>query len=443
VVKRLLMIGVIAVGGMFLGAGRGASVPGQAISSSPFKFTNTPLLFTAGSAEPAITIGGDGTTVVSALDAGPTLNDFGTLIWRGSWTSTPTFQGAIDSDVEGGGRGGDDADVDLASTGTLHVTSLVVFFNPVTHVKQLGVAAFTCPNADTSANFAHCARQIIDTTGTDRPNVTSDGARTYIAYRDASNSSLIRIVRSDDDGYTWHQVGNPVVGQGSTTAASTFNNFPGPVVADPSTHDVFLVYIGGSQAAKKGQNFVFNNVWVARSTDLGRTWTTTLVFSGQADLFNRFPALAVDPTNGKLYATWSDGQAVSASVSRNHGVSWSAPFSVSAQPSKTAVFPFVAAYNGVADFVYYGTTGSGQNDPSAVWYPYMAQTKDDGSTLTQGVISDHSIRVGTLSRSLFADLFEIAINPQNGRAGVAYTDATLTTTASGEPQPQTVLARQR
>lgn len=134
---------------------------------------------------------------------------------------------------------------------------------------------------------------------------------------------------------------------------------------------------------------------------------------------------------------------MSGSVSSDYGLSWSTPFSVNSPPAKTAVFPFIAAYNGVADFVYYGTTGAGQDDPTAVWYPYMAQTADGGSTFTQGVVSDHAIRVGTLARSLFADLFEVAINPQNGLAGIAYTDVTLTTTVSGDPQPQTVLARQQ
>jgi hypothetical protein len=436
---------VVAVAAGLVIAGVVASSSNTAVAArtSPLTFTNTPLLFGAGSAEPAITIGRDGTIVVSALDAGPTLDDFGTLIWRGSWLSNPTFQGLIDAHVGNGGRGGDDADVDLGTTGTLHVTTLVVFFNPVSHVKQLGVAAFTCANSDTSANFGDCTGQIIDTAGTDRPNITSDGARTYIAYRDAADSSLIRIVRSDDDGYSWRQVGNPIVGQGSTTAVTTFNNFPGPIVVDPTTHDVFLVYIGGSETKQKGKNFVYNNLWVARSTDFGRTWASTLVFSGQADLFNRFPALTVDPTNGKLYAAWSDGQIVSGSVSGDHGASWSTAFNVNSAPAQTALFPSIAAYNGIADFVYYGTTGSGEDDPTAVWYPYIAQTADGGSTFSQGAVSDHAIRVGTLARNLFADLFEVAINPQNERAAIVYTDATLTTTASGNPQPQTVLARQQ
>jgi hypothetical protein len=40
------------------------------------------------------------------------------------------------------------------------------------------------------------------------------------------------------------------------------------------------------------------------------------------------------------------------------------------------------------------------------------------------------------------DLFEVAIDPQNGRAGIIYTDNTLTADSSGNPLPQIVLAQQ-
>jgi hypothetical protein len=40
------------------------------------------------------------------------------------------------------------------------------------------------------------------------------------------------------------------------------------------------------------------------------------------------------------------------------------------------------------------------------------------------------------------DLFEVAIDPQNGKAGVIYTDDTLTQDSQGNPLPQLVLAYQ-
>jgi hypothetical protein len=40
------------------------------------------------------------------------------------------------------------------------------------------------------------------------------------------------------------------------------------------------------------------------------------------------------------------------------------------------------------------------------------------------------------------DLFQVAINPQNGKAAIIYTDDTLTTDSSGNPLPQVVFAQQ-
>src|SRR2546422_3700200 len=121
-------------------------------SIGSFKFTNTPLLEPNGDSEPAVSIGSDGTMVVSGLS----WQLFQTNIWKGAFGSTPGFQGPIDAAIKNRVGGGGDADIDLGSTGTLHVTTLVFFFNPVSKIKQLGVSAITCPNADTSNHFANC-----------------------------------------------------------------------------------------------------------------------------------------------------------------------------------------------------------------------------------------------------------------------------------------------
>jgi hypothetical protein len=41
------------------------------------------------------------------------------------------------------------------------------------------------------------------------------------------------------------------------------------------------------------------------------------------------------------------------------------------------------------------------------------------------------------------DLFEVAIDPASGRAGIIYTDDTLTREADGSPLPEVALARQQ
>ena len=134
---------------------------------------------------------------------------------------------------------------------------------------------------------------------------------------------------------------------------------------------------------------------------------------------------------------------------------------VSSAPATTAIFPWVAAYNGIVDVVYYGTTASSNLDPNAAWHVYFAQLS--GGTFTQtrvnaapnhlGVICTEGSGCGPGTRNLL-DLFKVAIDPQNGKAAIIYTDDTLTTSndpnnfacapnqAPPCPLPQAVLAQQ-
>ncbi len=122
-------------------------------------------------------------------------------------------------------------------------------------------------------------------------------------------------------------------------------------------------------------------------------------------------------------------------------------------PAKTTLFPWVAALNGTVDVVYYGSEASSKDDTSAVWNTYLAQTSNDGANFTQTLVSNTPNHVGVICTSGIAcapgtrnllDLFEVAIDPQNGRAGVIYTNDLLTTTGSpAQPLPQIVLAQQQ
>ncbi len=430
-----------------------ALTAGAVTIAGTLTFTNTPLLRPEGDSEPAISIGPSSTMAITGLR----WLAFGTNLWTGPTGSTPTYRGVIDAALQQPGRsvlGGGDADVDIGSTGTLHETSLVFLVNKPFTAATLGVAAVTCPDATSSSfNISSCKSQVLDKAGADRQWITSEHSTVYISYHDSGSSSLIHVQRSDDDGFTWQKVGDPIVGQGRLTGFATFNNTQGPIVADPHTGNVYAIYSAGEPSVQKGTSGAYNNILVSRSTDKGVTWTATVVF--HAPLFtnfsNVFPALAVDPTNGDLYATWSDAHHVFFSRSTDQGVTWSPAVTVNAAPALTAIFPWVAAYNGTVDVVYYGTSAASKDDTTAVWNVYLAQTVNGGTTFRQSRVSNTPNHVGVIctegtgcapgTRNLL-DLFEVAINPQTGLAGVIYTDDTLTKTSSGSPLPQIVLAQQ-
>jgi hypothetical protein len=380
---------------------------------------------------------------------------FGTNLWTGPFGATPTFQGIIDAALVQPGRvefGGEDADVDMGSTGTMHASTLLALVNPTFHAAQLGVSAIACPNAASNFNVNSCKGQIIDLTQADRQWVTSDDSRVFISYHDAGNSSIIHVQRSDDDGFAWHRVGDPIVAQGGATGDSTFNNIQGPIVADSFSHNIYDVYAAGEVGIFKAKTGDFDHIFVSRSTDGGQHWTAALVFDAGLPnaLDNVFPTLAADPTNGKLYAAWSDAHNVSFSVSTDEGRTWSPAVVVNIAPANTAVFPWIAANNGTVDLVYYGTTAASKNDPSAVWNVYLAQTTDDGASFQQSLASNTSNHTGVIctngtgcapgTRNLL-DLFKVAIDPQNGKAAIIYTDDTGKDGA-GNPLPEVVLAQQ-
>ncbi len=427
-------------------------------------FSDTPLIRNPeGGSEPAIAIAANGTMAVTSLPWFYRFAPAGTHLWTGPFGSTPLFQGWLDADLQVPGNatiiGGDDADVDFGASGTLHAGTLIAFveFSPdgSRHLVNVGICAVTCPDATAPGfSLSGCTKTILETAGADRPWVTSEGQRVYLSYHDPTTVNLIRIQRSDDDGYTWTRVGDPIVGQAGVTADSTFMNIQGPIVADPLTHNVYDIFAAGVPGILKAQTILMNQIYVSVSTDYGNTWAANLVFATApgTSLDNVFPSLALDPTTGKLYAVWSDAQTTWFAASSDQAAHWSPPVAVNLAPASTTVFPWVAAYNGTVDVVYYGTTAASKDDPTAVWNVYLAQTTDEGANFVQSTASNTPNHVGVIctegsacvrSTRTMLDLFKVAINPQNGRAAVAYADDTLTQDSSGNPVPQIVLAQQQ
>jgi hypothetical protein len=407
---------------------------------------------TTGDSEPSVSIGADGHMVVGGLSWIPEQVN----MWTGTAGSTPSYFGAMDQTigVNGNGRtasGDGDEDFDVGSTGTTHFADLI--FVEANNSSQLGVAETNCPAGATSK--AQCNERVIDTAGADRQWITSNGKNVWLSWHDSGNSTLIHVAYSADDGSTWTKVGSPIPGQGAATGDATFNNDQGPIVADPTSGDVFDIYAAGQPGIQKATSATFNNIYVSRSTDNGKSWASTLVF--HAPLFdglnNVFPSLAVDPVSGELYAVWTDTHGVALSTSVDHGATWSAPQTVS--NVATTVMPWVAADNGKVDVVYYGTSAASNNAGGAVWNTYDAQSRSGGG-FQQIKVSNTPNHVGPICLSgdacpnqdvtrTLLDLFEVADNPLTGKASIVYTDDTFNTWSDNGttfPLPELVLAQE-
>ena len=437
-------------------AGVVALTASTAASSSPPAFSNQILRAPAtldgvttsppnqsGDSEPAIDFGGpDNTMAVDGLGWLP----FAVNLWKGHFGDTPPqFFGAMDTSlpVQGNGRtnlGDGDADVEVTSVGTILLADLDIIFNHRFNNEQLGVSVTRCPA--TAASKDDCTSTVLDTAGADRPWLTTSGTTAYVSWHNAGSSSQITVYRSRDDGRSWTRVASPILGQGRVTGNSTFNNSIGPIVADPlNPNVVYQPFASGEASVQKGTSGAFNNIYVARSTDGGSTWTTSLVFHKPlfTDLANFWPAATVDITNGDVYVAFTDRSTVWLSSSSDLGENWTTT-ALPGTPA-TTVMPWVAAMNGKVDVVYYGTSPTATNvggvlgDATTVWNTY--DTQRSGGTWSTALVSNTPNRIGRVclngsacsggkDRELL-DLFEVAENPANGKAAIIYTETTTDT----------------
>ncbi len=317
-------------------------------------------------------------------------------LWKGHFGATPSYFGAMDTDLNnvGVGRrtlGDEDADVEITSAGTTLLADLDLILNPNGGGAQLGVNVTRCPAGTTGPSG--CTHIFIDTAGADREWITTAGTNAWLAYHDAGNSTLIRVKRSTDDGKTWSPAGSPIPGQGAATGDATFNNSIGPIVADPGTGVIYESYAAG-EPQTKATSANYNNIYVSRSTDGGRHWTSTLVFHTKpfTRLNNFWPSLAVDPITHVVYTVWTDQHGVAVSQSADGGVTWSPAVTVSS--IQTTVMPWIAARNGKVDVVYYGSTAASTDDTTAVWNTYDSQFSNGAWTVKQ--VSNTPNRVGAI-----------------------------------------------
>ncbi|HEX4953089.1 MAG TPA: sialidase family protein [Thermoanaerobaculia bacterium] len=203
----------------------------------------------------------------------------------------------------------------------------------VTRSSNGGAAVATVAAGDNSA-FSNRTTRI----------ALAPGGRAYVIFKTREGAlaggfenAHFRVKRSDDGGVTWNALGVAGVSVHGAAAVATWftNQWGNPakgkvararssdawIAADPSDGDVYAAYV-------KREASGIAQIFVARSTNGGTTWTSTRVSSGA--LQSAFPEVAVAANGniGVLYVDYNDSGAATIfchrfAKSTNNGATWS------------------------------------------------------------------------------------------------------------------------
>jgi hypothetical protein len=321
------------------------------------------------------------------------------------------------------------------------------------------VASLNLANVDVSTSTDNGNTWTLNPTsatipGDDREWIAADGAsKVCISYHDIATFN-IDVNCSFDAGLAFTQLGDAI---DSNHLFLINNNQIGNLMIDPNSHIIYQTFDGIHDASEvtcgEAGTCAYHTVWMAVSTDGGKTFTDHIVYNGpnnQISYNHNFTNVSIDRA-GNVYSVFSDNHNVYYSFSTNHGTSWTGPFQVNKSPSATAIYPWsVANSAGHLDIVWYGTSYyDGVNPPdnypsSAAWYVYMAQNKQAtkaGSSFTQvqatpivhyGGVCEGGVTC-TGNRDLYDD-FGVAVNPLTGLASIVYSDDQYTNDVNDPPR---------
>jgi hypothetical protein len=324
------------------------------------------------------------------------------------------------------------------------------------------VASLTLANVDVSTSADNGATWSLDPIGAtiagdDREWIAADRASNVcISYHDVATFN-INVNCSTDAGATFTQLGEAIDGSHSyaINANSTGNLTIDTSASSPYRHTVYQTFSSVDSATEQATCVStgpceYRDVFVAVSTDGGKTFTDHLVHRGSATTSygHQFVNVTVDQA-GNLYSVYSDDRSTFMSYSTDRGSSWSTPIKVNTVA--TAIMPWaVALAPGKIDVVYYGSTYAHKGTPpdsypsSATWRVYLAQdlTATTGGGFAQyaatpvihsGGVCESGIGC-TGNRDLFDD-FGVAADPTTGLASIIYSDDQYRNSTTSPPEP--------
>jgi Neuraminidase (sialidase) len=223
--------------------------------------------------------------------------------------------------------------------------------------------------------------------GTDKDILAARGGNVYLVYH--TEQKIFASV-SHDGGRTWST--NNLVG---TTNSDLGESLPSGGAID-SKGNAYFAWNGANQS---GQAKGTKNLYVTRSTDGGKTWTTSRVDVSQPvvqcgcpgwDYWGPQMALAVDAKD-RVYVLWdaahtnSGIQRLYLSRSVDGASTWSTPRDVSLAPAEANhLFPALAARgDGDVRIAWMDDRNgfdTGNDDPNGRWNVYYRSSADAGAT---------------------------------------------------------------
>ena len=375
--------------------------------------------------EPRIVHDSLGNYFVAAIQGVPG----GIDVWRSSDSgSTFNYLGQPDGvqvgatlGADGVGLGGGDEDIAVSPSGVLYASSL--WLGSATQSTSFDGGNVWVSNP-VSSDFPIVDRQWIAAHGNNELYLTTKQLGALL-----SGTETLFVAKSFDNGATFPQL-TPI----TTPEQGVQPGDQGNIIVDQHNGNVYTVFID-----EHG-----NIVWLARSTDGGKTWGLKQVFTAPVgmNLANIFPVVGVDAASN-VYVTFSNGVNVYLTASTDGGGTWTVPVRVNnGTGTKTAIGAWVSA--GAANSVnisWWGTSASNANDTSAQWHVFVAQSKNATAavpTIIQtaatpvmhvGPICNQGLSCASGTRNL-AEYFGTDIG-LNGEALIVYPDDKNTTSSTG------------
>jgi hypothetical protein len=323
--------------------------------------------------------------------------------------------------ADGVGLGGGDEDIAVSPSGVVYASSL--WLGSATQSTSF-TGGTTWVSNPVSSDLPLVDRQWIAPHGNSELYLTTKqlGA-------DLNGTVSLFVAKSFDNGITF-----PQIALVTTPEAGVQPGDQGNITVDQNNGNVYTVFIGSNG----------NIVWLAASTDGGKTWILKQVFAAPAgtNLANIFPVVAVDSASN-VFVVFSNGANVFLTASTNQGASWTTPVRVNnGAASKTAMGPWVTAgAPGHVNIAFWGTSAADANSTTASWQVFNAQSANATNaipTITQvaatgvihvGPICNQGLACAAGTRNL-AEYFAPDVG-LNGEALIIYSDDKNTSSPTG------------